>query len=43
MWFSGFGFNGGSNGYIKKIDFYSSIKYLLAVEFSEITIIIVIR
>ncbi len=39
MWFSGFGFNGGGDGYIAKMDFYSSIKYLLAVEFSVITII----
>ena len=48
MWFSGLGFNCGGDGYIrgKKIrgkKSFSYIKYLLKVEFSKITIIIVIR
>ena len=42
MWFFGFGLNGGGDGYLKGI-FFCVIKFLLAVEFYAITVIMVIR
>ena len=43
MWFFGLGFNRAGDGYIREKRDFSYIKYLLKVEFSKITIIIVIR